>query len=314
MIDMNINNFLKDNQDVKNALESIMKTEELTEISLMTKGATNRSYLVRALSGNYVLRVPGKGSDEMIDRHLECEVYSLIKDCGISDKAVYINPENGIKISIYHSDSRFLNLINENEIKTFLKTVKNFHKCNIKCSAEYDFYENIQKYEVLRNSLSCFDDYEKVKNNIFSMKEFTDSHRSMYTLIHNDLSCENCLFFSDENNEDKCILIDFEYAAMQCPAADIAYFCVFSSLDETSTDKIIQYYYEDECDSDKYAQVYAYIALNAFLHSNWLEFKISLEDERKNERRQESVSAYNMAKLYYKKYKEASVCPEWKEQ
>ena len=91
---------------------------------------------------------------------------------------------------------------------------------------------------------------------------------------------------------------------MQCPAADIAYFCVFSELDEIQTDKIINDYYENECSAEDYARVYAYIALNALLHSNWLEFKLSIEEKDKEKRKNESIGAYNLAKLYYKKHME----------
>ena len=98
----------------------------------------------------------------------------------------------------------------------------------------------------MRNAPSCFEDYEAVKSDIIHLKEFVKIHSEGYTLIHNDLSCENCLLYCGENGEEKCILIDFEYAAMQCPAADIAYFCVFSDLNESEVDAIIKEYFEDE--------------------------------------------------------------------
>lgn len=322
---MNTADFLNDNNDIKQLLleenEKIKKeldiftdSEKITEISLMAKGSTNRSYLVRTTKNCYVLRIPGKGSSEMIDRSLEKEIYDLLKDYDISDQVVYLNSENGIKISLYCENARFLELTKENEVKLFLKTVKKLHSLNLQCSSKYDFYEYIEKYERLRNAPSCFEDYEAVKSDIIHLKEFVKIHSEGYTLIHNDLSCENCLLYCGENGEEKCILIDFEYAAMQCPAADIAYFCVFSNLNESEVDAIIKEYYENECTLDKYTQVYAYIAINAFLHSNWLELKMSLEDEKKESRRKESVKSYNMAKLYYKKCEENFKCQKLKEQ
>ena len=312
---MNTAKFLEDNSDIKQILleenEKIKKSldvftdsEKTTEISLIAKGSTNHSYLVRTTKNNYVLRVPGIGSSEMVVRYLEKEIYDLLKDYDISDKVVYLNPETGIKISLYCENARFLDLTKENEVKLFLKTVKKLHGLNLKCSSKYDFYEYIEKYEKLRNTHSCFEDYEAVKSDIIHLKEFTDACSDEYTLIHNDLSCENCLFYKGENVEEKCILIDFEYAAMQCPAADIAYFCVFSELDEAAIDKIIEDYYEDDCSVENYARVYAYIALNALLHSNWLELKLSLEDVHKEKRTKESIKAFNLAKLYYKKFEE----------
>lgn len=305
---------LKENENIKKALDISTDSEKITEISLIAKGSTNHSYLIRTTKNNYVLRVPGIGSSEMVVRYLEKEIYDLLKDYDISDQVVYLNPETGIKISLYCENARFLDLTKENEVKLFLKTVKKLHGLNLKCSSKYDFYEHIEKYEKLINTPSCFEDYEAVKSDIIHLKEFTDTCSAEYTLIHNDLSCENCLFYKGENGEEKCILIDFEYAAMQCPAADIAYFCVFSDLNESEVDAIIKEYFETEYAPDKYTQVYAYIAINAFLHSNWLELKISLEDEKKESRRKESVKAYNMAKLYYKKCEEASKCQKLKEQ
>lgn len=295
---------LEENEKIKKELDIFENSEKITEISLIAKGSTNHSYLVRTTKNNYVLRVPGIGSSEMVVRYLEKEIYDLLKDYDISDQVVYLNPETGIKISLYCENARNLDLKKENEVELFLKTVKKLHSLNLQCSSKYDFYAYIEKYEKLRNTPSCFEDYETVKSHILHLKEIVGIQSDEYTLIHNDLSCENCLFYKGENGEDKCILIDFEYAAMQCPAADIAYFCVFSDLNESEVDKIIKKYYEEECASDKYTQVYAYIAINAFLHSNWLELKISLEDEKKESRRKESVKAYNMAKLYYKKCEE----------
>lgn len=318
---MTVQKFLDENHDIKHFLlaenERVTKTlanalngEEITEITLIAKGSTNRSYLVTTTNNKYVLRIPGMGSGEMVDRYREKEIYELIKDYDIADKVIYLNPENGIKISLYRENARFLDIAKENELDAFLKIVKKLHSLNLKCSFRYDFFENILKFEKLRNSDSCFDDYEIVKKDIFSLKDILEKSTENEKLIHNDLSYENCLFYKTETGEEKCMLIDFEYAANQSPAADIAYFCVFSDLDENLTDSIIEKYYEKECTQDKYRDVYAYIAINAFFHSNWLEYKISLEDTKKEIRREESVKAYNMAKLYLKKFREVQKCQE----
>ena len=300
---MNVQEFLNENHEVRQAVESAIK-EEITEVTLMSKGSTNRSYLVRTNCNSYVLRVPGKGAEDMVDRYLEKEIYSLINGYDVGDQVIYLNPENGIKISIYYENARFLDLTKEKDVKLFLKTVKKLHGLNLQCSGEYDFFKNILKYENLRNSSSRFEDYESVKKDILSLKSFTEVYCGSRTLIHNDLSNENCLLFKGEDGKEKCVLIDFEYAAMQCPAADIAYFCVFSELDEAAIDKIIEDYYEDDCSVENYARVYAYIALNALLHSNWLELKLSLENVHKEKRIKESIKAFNLAKLYYKKFEE----------
>lgn len=294
---MNKDTFLKENPDIKETLDIVLKDAQILNISLMAKGSTNRSYLIETSLGKYVLRVPGKGANQLIDRYAEREIYSLIHGYGIGDETVYINPENGHRVSIYIEGSRHMNPESEKDIILFTKTVHALHSLKLKCNAEYDFYENIEKYEKLRKSPSLFADYEKVKKDIFSLRSLTDNDRNGHILIHNDLSSENCLFAKDENGNDKCILIDFEYAAMQAPVADIAYFCVFSDLSEEETDKVISHYYDNKATESNFASAYAYIALNGLVHSNWLEFKISLGEDRATEAEQ----AYRLAKLYFSK-------------
>ena len=132
---MTVQKFLDENHDIKHLLlaenERVMETlctalsgEKITEITLIAKGSTNRSYLVCTTQNSYVLRIPGTGSDEMVDRYREKEIYDLIKDYGIADEIVYLNPESGIKISVYCENARFLDLTKENEVKVRLKTAE----------------------------------------------------------------------------------------------------------------------------------------------------------------------------------------------
>ena len=89
---MTVQKFLDENHDIKHLLlaenERVMETlctalsgEKITEITLIAKGSTNRSYLVCTTQNSYVLRIPGIGSGEMVDRYREKEIYDLaVKD------------------------------------------------------------------------------------------------------------------------------------------------------------------------------------------------------------------------------------------
>ena len=194
------------------------------------------------------------------------------------------------------SENETNHLKNKNDIKLFIKTVKSLHNLKLKISSEYNFYESIENYEKLRNKPSKFPDYNEVRENIFSLKDFTENFRDEYVLIHNDLSSENCLFVKNDS-EERCVLIDFEYSAMQTPMADIAYFCVFENMSEEEADYVIDCYFDFNTPQVKRAEFYAYIALNGLIHSNWLEFKEGLKEEHSGE----SEKAFDLAKLYYEK-------------
>lgn len=60
---------------------------------------TNRSFLFECKNQKYIMRIPGQGTDNLINRKQEAEVYSSISKINICDTPVYINPENGYKIT-----------------------------------------------------------------------------------------------------------------------------------------------------------------------------------------------------------------------
>lgn len=72
--------------------------KEVIDIEVLKKGMTNRSFLFTCRNQKYIMRIPGEGTDQLINRKEEAQVYQVIKDRGICDDIVYINPGNGYKM------------------------------------------------------------------------------------------------------------------------------------------------------------------------------------------------------------------------
>ena len=79
---------------------------EIGGISVLKKGMTNRSFLFSVRGQKYIMRIPGEGTDRLIDRRQEAEVFRTISGLGLCDDPVYINPENGYKITKFLEDVR----------------------------------------------------------------------------------------------------------------------------------------------------------------------------------------------------------------
>jgi len=63
-------------------------------------GMTNKNYRLRLTDGReYVMRIPGAGTEDMIDRENEGKNLRAITKLGIDAKIVYFNERNGVKIS-----------------------------------------------------------------------------------------------------------------------------------------------------------------------------------------------------------------------
>ena len=53
-----------------------VSTEAVTDISVLKKGMTNRSFRFRCKGQAYIMRIPGEGTDQLISRPNEAAVYA----------------------------------------------------------------------------------------------------------------------------------------------------------------------------------------------------------------------------------------------
>lgn len=56
-----------------------VKQEKITDIVVLKKGMTNRSFSFVCNDKKYIMRIPGEGTDKLINRQHEAEVYNIIK-------------------------------------------------------------------------------------------------------------------------------------------------------------------------------------------------------------------------------------------
>lgn len=281
------------NNEIMNLISKVLYVDQIDiyDIKLLKKGMTNRSFMFCCKNKKYIMRIPGEGTEKLINRNNEAKVYNLVNKYGISDRLVYINPLNGYKITEYIPNSRTCDTKNIDDVKACMDVLKKFHNLNLKVSHEFDLFGQIEFYETLRNGKpSVFDDYEITKKNIYELKKYIDAQPKSYTLTHIDAIPDNFLFYGE-----KVKMIDWEYASMQDPHVDIAMFAIYSYYDIDEVDTLIDLYFEGKCDKDTRLKIYCYIAVCGLLWSNWCEYKLALGVEFGDYL---SVQ-YNYAKTYY---------------
>ena len=128
------------------------------------------------------------------------------------------------------------------------------------------------------------------------MKSFIDSLKKDWCLTHIDAVPDNFLFYTLPDGSEALQLTDWEYSGMQDPHVDIAMFCIYSLYNKTQCDRLIDIYFQNDCDKIIRAKIYAYIAACGLLWSNWCEYKRKLGVEFG----EYSLQQYRYAKDYYK--------------
>ena len=272
------------------------KPEEVTDITVLKKGMTNRSFLFTCKGKKYIMRIPGEGTDQLINRREEAAVYQTIDGKHICDDIAYFNPENGYKITEFLEGARVCDPTNYEDVKKCMKRLRKFHEMKLKVNHEFDIFGQMEFYETLwEGTPSAYKDYEITKANVLSLKPYIDTHTEEKVLTHIDAVPDNFLFVEKDGKEE-IRLIDWEYAGMQDPHVDVAMFCIYSLYNKRQVDRLIAAYFTEGCSDETRIKIYCYIAACGLLWSNWCEYKRNLGVEFG----EYSLRQYRYAKDYYR--------------
>ena len=270
--------------------------DEVTNITVLKKGMTNRSFLFSCKDKKYIMRIPGEGTDQLINRRQEAAVYQTIAGRRICDEIAYINPENGYKITEYLEGARVCDAEKEEDLQKCMKKLREFHGQKLRVDHSFDLFGQMEYYESLwEGTPSAYKDYEKTKAHVLQLKDYIEANAGERVLTHIDAVPDNFLFV-EENGKEEIRLIDWEYAGMQDPHVDIAMFCIYSLYKKEQVDHLIDLYFEGSCDDKTRIKIYCYIAVCGLLWSNWCEYKRKLGVEFG----EYSLRQYRYAKDYYK--------------
>ncbi len=246
--------------------------KEIKNIVVLKKGMTNRSFSFSYQGRKYIMRIPGEGTDQLINRRQEAEVYRLLEGRGICDRVIYIDPDKGYKITSMLENARVCDAENETDLIACVRKLRDFHRLGLKVGHEFDLFRQIAFYESLWGKApSAYRDYANTKKQVYSLKAYIDEHAEPFVLTHIDAVPDNFLFSGDD-----LYLIDWEYAGMQDPHVDIAMFCIYALYGRAQIDHFIDLYFENSCPEATRVKIYCYIAACGLLWSNWCEYKRAL--------------------------------------
>lgn len=287
------------NSDLMNIIKDTIGCEisKIVNIQPLKKGMTNRSFSFEVNSKRYIMRVPGEGTEKLINRKHEYDVYQAIKDENICDPVIYMNPENGYKITEYIHDAHACDSTDFSDVSKCMNKLHAFHEKKLKVNHTFEVFEELEKYESYwQGTPSIYRDYKTTKAHIYELKEFVDAQQKEWGLSHIDSVPDNFLF-----SDNELYLIDWEYAGMQDQHIDIAMFAIYSLYDREDVEKLIDAYFDGQCKDLVRIKIYAYIAICGLLWSNWCEYKRNLGVEFG----EYSLKQYRYAKEYYRIVKEA---------
>lgn len=243
-------------------------------------GLSNKNFKVTCCGEEYVLRIPGNGSEGMIERNNE-ELNSVrASRLEINPEILYFNAENGIKLAKYIRNAETLNSATIQRPETMNKIVEilhTLHDSKVRLNNEFNVFHEIMKYEVLLDDVNgrMYEGNDEVRMGVMKLEGYLDELGVRLKPCHNDLVAEN--FIKDENG--KIYLIDWEYSGMNDPLWDIAALFVESGFSEENQDYFLDRYFNQAVPENTKTKIVIYTILMDYLWAIWTCIKEAKGDD-----------------------------------
>lgn len=253
-----------------------VSTAEIIQIG----GMSNKNFRVNFEDKSYVLRVPGNGSEGMVER--TNEEFNAIEACkmGVNPEIRYFNAKTGIKLADFVENAETLNaatIQRHDNMKKIAKIYQTIHGSHIRLKNEFNIFQEIEKYDQLiqKANATMYDGWEKVRPQVMALEGYLNELGVELCPCHNDALYENFIKAMDGT----IYLIDWEYSGMNDPMADFAALFIEADFTKENQDYILDKYFNGNIPVNVFQKILCYMILWDYLWAQWTVIKEAKGDD-----------------------------------
>ena len=252
---------------LKDLMKLVFGDDEWKEI-VRLGGMTNHSYqIIRNDGQEYLARIPGEGTEKMINRLDERKSTELACKLGIDSDLIYFG-DDGRKVMKFIHDPRPMTEEIMRRKENLVQAAEIFHRLHtggIDTGVRFEVFEMADLYErIIREAgVELYSDYEIVKNTVMTIKTMVDRNGETAKVpCHNDSLMGNWVL----NGDGKLFLIDWEYSGMNDAMWDLSCLSIEADFTEQNDHDLLVAYLGREAaiDEKKY-----FIAAKLYVDYLW---------------------------------------------
>ena len=196
-------------------------------------GMTNRNYLITVNGARYVVRIPGAGTEEYVDRAADCQAGQLTDDVGVGATLVHYDVAAGIQITAFIEgsiDMRQPGVLDEPEaVRRAARAFHRLHTCGKQMLNRFEPKSVAQEYlDVLRaKNAELPEGYERVQEEAEGIRAVLNDTCKAFVPCHNDPAPENLV-----DTGERVFILDWEFGGNNDPYWDLGDFSVESDFTE----------------------------------------------------------------------------------
>lgn len=247
--------------------------EDIINFRNVSKGLTNKSFVFEINGIEYIYRHPGDGTESIVNRKNEKKSLVLAKQFGIDPTYIYLDVNEGWKISQFIADFREPDYNSFNDSKLIIKTLRKLHNLPINVDYGLDPIKDSIEIEKLlkQKDPNCFKPYQQLKENILKLYSLTENDGIEKCFCHGDTYQPNWMILPDNS----VILIDWEYSGVSDPGIDIGYYIVDGQYDFQQAEQFIKEYLQQDYNPTTRLHYLCYISIIAYYWFVWALYRES---------------------------------------
>lgn len=247
--------------------------EDIIDFRTVSEGMTNTSFIFKIAGEDYIYRHPGDGTENIINRRNEKKSLITAKKIGVDPTYIYMDVNEGWKISKYIPSFREPNYSDFEDCKKIIPVLQRLHSEDIKVDYGMKPWEDACAMEKLIKAKDehCFDQYTTLKKKVQQLYQKTIDDGVEKCFCHGDTYKPNWMI--EPNNH--VILIDWEYSGYSDPGIDVGYYIVDAMYDFDEAERFIRMYLGDTYSEVRDFHFKAYISIIAYYWFVWALYRES---------------------------------------
>ncbi len=228
-------------------------------------GLTNRVYRI----GEHVLRIPGAGTEEYINRANEAASAHIAAKAGVSPAVLHADPKSGIMVTAYVEATTMTPENFNHRLGAPARAGMALHKLHTSGDVfpfRFELFAMIDEYlNVLSTkTVQLPDGYTQVVREAETVRKALAKSPVPLVPCHCDPLCEN---FLDDGS--RMWIVDWEYCGMNDPMWDLGDLSVEGNFSHEQDLEMLYAYFNNEPPRQDYARMIIYKAMCDLLWTLW---------------------------------------------
>lgn len=257
---------MSEESEARAALASIPALADEEGPLVRLGGLTNRVYRV----GAYCLRIPGKGTEEYIDRRNEAVAAREAARAGVAPDVVHVDPASGLMVTRYVEGAATMSpeafRTRSGSPARAGRAFRTLHDSGAVFPFRFELFSMIDDYLAIlaTKDVALPDGYHDVVAEAQAVRTVLDAHPADLRPCHCDPLCENFL-----DTGERMWIVDWEYSGMNDPMWDLGDLSVEGGFDADQEREMVEAYFGRPATAAEQGRIVVYKAMCDLLWTLW---------------------------------------------